>query len=773
MADTLGSSSHMMEGVIEVSPSPESEPQTPYRPLRRKRPLFLPDGDDSAIELTDSTDSQSSAPCKRAKRRARSHLAPTAESTGSSSAVWSQALRPPVTKRAHRLRAQTSTSPRVPVSPGVVPFVQEPHAHPAFIEGGSIQIIPLANHGHQLPYSAVTPPPELVPLVREPSPPVATLVSGGGQESHEVLIERVREVVPDVLPAHVLNLLDQHKAAFLGNLLDVVIHTLLEDPSYPKNFKGKGKASMAKENLPEIPGDVDTTIDYANLDANRSQGPVYRALCLNYLRSNFPAVDPTYLTRVLSLHKGCYAPTYLYLLRQGADIASGVPGSPQRGKRKRKINSKAFITEQEFMKEHTWLVKYMQSRNSTTVSGSNPQVEGDRRDEIECGCCFSNYPFSEMAQCTDTHLFCTSCVTSYVSTQLGEQNSDLRCMDLSGCKMTFPDSELRRVLPEKLFGLYEHIRQRREIELAGLEGLEECPFCDFKVVMDADFEEDKVLNCQNEECGKVSCRKCQKEDHLPKSCEEMEEDKKLDGKHAVEEAMTRALMRNCPKCQKAFVKEYGCNKITCTYCHTVSCYVCRSIIKGYDHFDDSRRGGPRQSSGSKKCPLWDAVEDRHAKEVAVAAEKALKEYKALHPDVRDEDIRVELPPPPDKRIQALPGRPLQLPPPPAYVQVHHANHAHVPIAHPVVALPFPHGVPVFERIFAHGPLGYGELGPRPVPENGAQMMYPIPPGGAFNPLLPPLPMRNLPPPPLQQALPPLHMALGHALRIAGRGRHRR
>jgi TRIAD3 protein (E3 ubiquitin-protein ligase RNF216) len=84
-------------------------------------------------------------------------------------------------------------------------------------------------------------------------------------------------------------------------------------------------------------------------------------------------------------------------------------------------------------------------------------------------------------------------------------------MDLSGCKMTFPDSELRRILPEKLFGLYDHIRQRREIELAGLEGLEECPFCDFKVVIDVDFEEDKVLRCQNEECLKISCRKCKEE----------------------------------------------------------------------------------------------------------------------------------------------------------------------------------------------------------------------------------------------------------------------
>jgi TRIAD3 protein (E3 ubiquitin-protein ligase RNF216) len=84
-------------------------------------------------------------------------------------------------------------------------------------------------------------------------------------------------------------------------------------------------------------------------------------------------------------------------------------------------------------------------------------------------------------------------------------------MDISGCKMAFPDSELRRVLPEKLFELYEHTRQRREIELAELEGLEDCPFCDYKVVMDVDFQTDKVLMCQNEECRKVSCRKCKKE----------------------------------------------------------------------------------------------------------------------------------------------------------------------------------------------------------------------------------------------------------------------
>jgi hypothetical protein len=97
------------------------------------------------------------------------------------------------------------------------------------------------------------------------------------------------------------------------------------------------------------------------------------------------------------MHKGCYAPTYLYLLRQGADPASAVPCSPQEGRIKRKINSKAFLAEKEFMKEHTWLVKYMESLVGTTVSSTIPKVEGDGRDEIECGCCFTNYPFVSLS----------------------------------------------------------------------------------------------------------------------------------------------------------------------------------------------------------------------------------------------------------------------------------------------------------------------------------------------------------------------------------------
>jgi E3 ubiquitin-protein ligase RNF216 len=450
-------------------------------------------------------------------------------------------------RRAHKLRRGHSPAlwhaASVPTPP-----VQDPSAsHISGFEQGAVQMESLAHPGSdQLPNHDPMPAFDHIVVDHEPPLPVNTADPevAVAQETDERLVERVREVVPDVLPAHVFELLAQHKTAFSDILLDVIIHNLLEDKSYPRDTKGKGKERAVEEKkLPEIFGDHNMSIDYTHPNANKPVGPAYRVLslvCINslllrsllickqkYLYTNFPDVDKTYILEALSLHEGHYAPTYLHLLQHGATPTSVVPVAPKAGKRRRKANGKSSLNEEDLVTEHIWLVEELENRRNASVLDPLPQAEEEEGGDIECGCCFSSYPFvcfseivllsysflpqSKMAQCMDTHLFCTSCVTSYASARLGEQNSDLRCMDISGCKMSFSDSELRRVLPEKLFALYEHIRQRRDIELAGLEGLEECPFCDFKVVMDVDFQADKVLRCQNEECGKVSCRKCKVE----------------------------------------------------------------------------------------------------------------------------------------------------------------------------------------------------------------------------------------------------------------------
>ena len=114
-----------------------------------------------------------------------------------------------------------------------------------------------------------------------------------------------------------------------------------------------------------------------------------------------------------------------------------------------------------------------------------------------------------MIQCPETHLVCRNCMKSYASTVLGVHDPKINCIDRSGCSAPILESELRRFLPDELMKLWERVSQRKEIEAAGLENLEECPVCDYAVIIEN--AEDKLLRCGNVEvCGMVSCRACKK-----------------------------------------------------------------------------------------------------------------------------------------------------------------------------------------------------------------------------------------------------------------------
>ncbi|KAF8064050.1 hypothetical protein FPV67DRAFT_1420360 [Lyophyllum atratum] len=226
--------------------------------------------------------------------------------------------------------------------------------------------------------------------------------------------------------------------------------------------------------------------------------------------------------------------------------------------------------------------------------------QGDFRDAIECGCCFATYPFEEMVQCVETHLFCSGCMNSHASILLGAQNPDIRCVDQSGCTAEILPSQLRRVLSPQTMELWERVKQRQDLDAARLENLQCCPFCDWGCIIEDDPGE--ILMCRNKNvCGVKSCRWCKKLDHRPKVCAGVfstwPEELTIDaippvvntekGKHHVDEAMSGALVRRCPGCKKPFIKESGCNKMMCPYsgCGTFSCYICRQVVKGYDHFD--------------------------------------------------------------------------------------------------------------------------------------------------------------------------------------------
>jgi TRIAD3 protein (E3 ubiquitin-protein ligase RNF216) len=177
------------------------------------------------------------------------------------------------------------------------------------------------------------------------------------------------------------------------------------------------------------------------------------------------------------------------------------------------------------------------------------------------------------------------------------------------------------------------LQQQDEISRASIEGLESCPFCEFKAICPP-VEEDREFRCCNPSCEVVSCRLCKDVTHVPKTCEEAKKDRGVSERHLVEEAMSEALIRNCPRCQAKIVKEFGCNKMTCPSCRCCMCYLCKKDItrEQYAHF----------GYGPNACTVEDDP-TRDQKEVEQAQKKTIEEIRAENPGLTSEELQVKLP----------------------------------------------------------------------------------------------------------------------------------
>jgi hypothetical protein len=134
------------------------------------------------------------------------------------------------------------------------------------------------------------------------------------------------------------------------------------------------------------------------------------------------------------------------------------------------------------------------------------------------------------------------------------------------------------------------------------------------------------FSCQNPECGKVSCLSCNK---VWTDIHVCNESSLVALRTQVEQAMSMAIKRVCPRCNTSFVKNAGCNKLTCP-CGYKMCYVCRADLteEGYRHFCDHFRpdGDPRPCLECERCNLWESEDvDQVLQEARVEAERKWKD----------------------------------------------------------------------------------------------------------------------------------------------------
>ncbi|XP_043466119.1 E3 ubiquitin-protein ligase RNF216-like [Leptopilina heterotoma] len=261
--------------------------------------------------------------------------------------------------------------------------------------------------------------------------------------------------------------------------------------------------------------------------------------------------------------------------------------------------------------------------------------ENSVEEVLECQTCLTLVPASKSSTCDNDHNFCHQCIRLGTECKISEGIYNIPCF--VKCNGTYSQATLKTVLNSKTYNILMQKRQEESILEASVNA-ESCPFCTFLQEVD---EESKIFFCLNDDCRKQSCRRCKKMNHLPYECKDVLEIRKA--RIYLEEKMTRALIRNCLKCGKQFLKSEGCNRMTCV-CGASQCYLCDASVASdnYKHFNG--QGSDRHDL----CPLYTDDKYQEVQSVLEVAKKTKEAILKQNPDFETEMIDVLLPVLPEK-----------------------------------------------------------------------------------------------------------------------------
>ncbi|KAI9821853.1 MAG: hypothetical protein M1827_002435 [Pycnora praestabilis] len=474
-------------------------------------------------------------------------------------------------------------------------------------------------------------------------------------------LKKVFTVFPDICREHVLQLYKDRPVAKEDHehLAVDLIEKILESETYPKE---KDERKELKRKREESAGTTEEEITEWNAVHEERPASDYKLTARALLHAEFPTVPVKYIDRILKQKGRLYATYFaLELAERTYDTCNQPPYKRKKAIRKQRnvpgqaSPSAADNTTSQGLVMGRLMDELRAARKKRKKEDGKRQAEADtaaaeaanEREHretgmmVECQCCFDDLPFNRMTHCdgSDPHFFCIECAKRNANNELGQSRYKVKCMDSSGCQAEFAKEQILRFVDQKTLIALDRLQQQEEIRLADIHDLTRCPFCDFAAICPP-VEVDREFRCRNQECEKVSCRLCQQETHIPISCAAYAKENRLSVRHTVEEAMTEALVRSCNQCKNKYIKETGCNKMVCTRCRSIQCYVCSKTIsnsEGYSHFNDSNRGGQQGN-----CPLFDNTEQRHDDEVKKAELTALAKAQAENPDLSEEDLRIQV-----------------------------------------------------------------------------------------------------------------------------------
>ncbi|XP_033735539.1 uncharacterized protein LOC117324038 [Pecten maximus] len=449
-----------------------------------------------------------------------------------------------------------------------------------------------------------------------------------GVRGLEEELQELKEIFPDCDPNYLYNALEDRRDD-KDRVKNLAIG-MLEKKDYPRlkemldnesKLKKKQKVIQAtfqmKDFLAKFPDPETFFCDKSKVMTNN-----YKKHVSVQLQNDFQTLSEEYLQQIMEENNFCLILCKRVVLTNISELGEfmfelflstprpllPLPDEPD----ELFFNEVLYLRHEEEIRDHLKEQRMMKQLRRDEA-GANGEL-------LPCECCFDDEClFEDMTSCQDGHLFCKECVRRSSEVVIGDGKCSFPCLT-DNCEYQFPVPVLQEVMSPNMFSILLRRMQEEEVKQAAIPDLVSCPFCSFATIISN--PDDKVFKCLNPECLKESCRLCSELSHIPLRCNEVEKQGETDMRTYIETRVTEAMLRKCHRCQKRFIKEEGCNKMTCT-CGATQCYSCREEDIGYDHFND--RG----------CRNYQDSSELHVKEMEAAAEEARQQYLKDHPEAKD------------------------------------------------------------------------------------------------------------------------------------------
>ena len=222
----------------------------------------------------------------------------------------------------------------------------------------------------------------------------------------------------------------------------------------------------------------------------------------------------------------------------------------------------------------------------------------------QCKVCLEDFDNKDLLKCSNTslehqHFVCSDCLEGYINSQLINDIGNNECMfnGSDKCEGIYNDAIIDKVIdkPETKEKWNELITITNIFKIANIcDNYQICPLCrKWGCILDITNADningingdDTKLSIKCEQCNLSWCNTCKREAHGNDSCyklkfkEDETEEKQCEViDKMIVDIISNSVTKKCSTCGCAYIKEEGCNLMTCHKCYGMTCYLCNAKI---------------------------------------------------------------------------------------------------------------------------------------------------------------------------------------------------